>query len=265
MLGGLRRRAVAGHVPHVDRVVGAERVREGPPDGRRERRPVAQHHGRPGARPLPRDVATAPGEALRGTRATHPSAPAMRVMPTVSSTHPPTWLSPPSVFERRRSSIWREWLRQSGPDRPGGLRGGRASEWTARSRCCGIPRRDTATAPCARATPGLSDIVFIKRVVAGPGDTIAFRDGLVVRNGRPVSEPYARRCTDDICEMPEAITVPEGRLVPRRRLPRRVRRQPLLGAGPDQGDHGHRQVPLLAAEQRGTALSKTCARAGGAR
>ena len=28
--------------------------------------------------------------------------------------------------------------------------------------------------------------------------------------GRQVSEPYARRCTDDICEMPEAITVPKG-------------------------------------------------------
>ena len=75
---------------------------------------------------------------------------------------------------------------------------------------CAIPRRETSKAPCGRATPGLSDIVFIKRVVAGPGDTIAFRDGLVVRNGRPVSEPYARRCTDDICELPQAVTVPEG-------------------------------------------------------
>ena len=75
---------------------------------------------------------------------------------------------------------------------------------------CAIPQREGAKAPCARATPELSDIVFIKRVVAGPGDTIAFRDGLVVRNGRPVSEPYARSCTDAICEMPEAITVPQG-------------------------------------------------------
>ena len=64
VLGGLRRGAVAGHVPHVDGVVGAERVGEGPPDGRRERRPVAQDDGRPGARPLPRDVATAPDEVV---------------------------------------------------------------------------------------------------------------------------------------------------------------------------------------------------------
>jgi signal peptidase I len=75
---------------------------------------------------------------------------------------------------------------------------------------CGAPRAQDSKAPCARATPGLSDIVFIKRVVAGPGDTIVFRDGLVVRNGRPVREPYAQRCREDICEMPQAITVPKG-------------------------------------------------------
>ena len=75
---------------------------------------------------------------------------------------------------------------------------------------CGVPHREGAKAPCARATPDLSNIVFVKRVVAGPGDTIAFRDGLVLRNGRPASEPYARSCTDAICELPEAITVPRG-------------------------------------------------------
>jgi signal peptidase I len=75
---------------------------------------------------------------------------------------------------------------------------------------CGTPRPDDAEAACARATRELADIVFIKRVVAGPGDTIAFRDGLVVRNGRPVSEPYARSCTDAICELPQAITIPRG-------------------------------------------------------
>jgi signal peptidase I len=130
---------------------------------------------------------------------------------------------------------------------------------------CGTPRPDNAKAACARATPELSDVVFIKRVVAGPGDTISFRDGLVVRNGRPVSEPYARSCTDAICELPQGHHRSEGRLVPRRRLPRRVRRLPLLGAGSDHGDHGRRQVPLLATEGRGAPLSEACARAGRAR
>jgi signal peptidase I len=75
------------------------------------------------------------------------------------------------------------------------------------SRCGAAAPRQS---PCARATPGLSNVNFIKRVVAGPGDTIAFRDGLVVRNGHPISEPYAERCTDELCEMPRPITVPDG-------------------------------------------------------
>ena len=75
---------------------------------------------------------------------------------------------------------------------------------------CGVRRGDDSRAPCARATPGLADVKFIKRVVAGPGDTIAFRHGLVIRNGRAVKEPYARPCTDEGCELPEAIRVPPG-------------------------------------------------------
>lgn len=34
---------------------------------------------------------------------------------------------------------------------------------------------------------------YVKRVVAGPGDTVAMRSGRLRRNGRPVQEPYARR------------------------------------------------------------------------
>jgi signal peptidase I len=75
---------------------------------------------------------------------------------------------------------------------------------------CGTARSDDSQAPCARATPGLSDVKFIKRVVAGPGDRVAFRHGLVIRNGRAVAERYARRCTDSQCELPTAITVPPG-------------------------------------------------------
>lgn len=33
---------------------------------------------------------------------------------------------------------------------------------------------------------------YVKRIVAGPGDTIAMRGGTVLRNGRPVEEPYAK-------------------------------------------------------------------------
>jgi len=49
--------------------------------------------------------------------------------------------------------------------------------------------------------PGVGDVVMllhpnkpreslVKRVVAAPGDTVAFRDGVLVRNGLAIDEPY---------------------------------------------------------------------------
>ena len=112
---------------------------------------------------------------------------------------------------RRRSSIWREWLRQSGPDRPGRVerrpgermdrevsmlrhpapRTPRRRRAPARLRACRTSSSSSASSP-GQATPSPSAMASWSAT------------------GRPVSEPYARRCTDDICEMPEAITVPKG-------------------------------------------------------
>ena len=36
------------------------------------------------------------------------------------------------------------------------------------------------------------NVRYVKRIVAGPGDTIAMRDGALLRNGRAVQEPYAK-------------------------------------------------------------------------
>lgn len=74
---------------------------------------------------------------------------------------------------------------------------------------CGAPIRDGQ--PCARPTNGEADTNFIKRVVGGPGDTIAIRGGRVIRNGRAADEPYAR--LDDCeagadCDFRRAIRVP---------------------------------------------------------
>jgi signal peptidase I len=74
---------------------------------------------------------------------------------------------------------------------------------------CGARKPEDAA--CPRATPGSAGVKFIKRVVAGPGDTVAFVHGLLVRNGRPVREPYARSCTDPaLCELPRPVKLPEG-------------------------------------------------------
>jgi signal peptidase I len=65
--------------------------------------------------------------------------------------------------------------------------------------------------PCSVATPGTSNQTFIKRVVGVGGDTIAIRDGHVIRNGRPTREPFIAPCPPEaMCDFPTAVTVPKG-------------------------------------------------------
>ncbi len=74
---------------------------------------------------------------------------------------------------------------------------------------CGEPTDEGA--PCARPTQTRADVNFIKRVVAGPGDTIAIDNGHVIRNGKRVQEDFARPCGGgDECDYPIAITIPAG-------------------------------------------------------
>ncbi len=72
---------------------------------------------------------------------------------------------------------------------------------------CGAPR--PAGQLCAVATQGRSSQTFIKRVVGLPGDRIALKGGHVVRNGKPMSEPYAQSCALPECNG-SVITVPPG-------------------------------------------------------
>ncbi len=75
---------------------------------------------------------------------------------------------------------------------------------------CGAEPQDGE--PCARPTARASDQNFIKRVVAGPGDTIAVVDGHAVRNGRRQAEPFVQEtCASGIArDFPRAIRVPAG-------------------------------------------------------
>jgi signal peptidase I len=53
--------------------------------------------------------------------------------------------------------------------------------------------------------------VFVKRVVAGPGDLIAIEDGHVIRNGVRESDPYIAPCGPGAsCSFPTAVRVPPG-------------------------------------------------------
>jgi signal peptidase I len=63
--------------------------------------------------------------------------------------------------------------------------------------------------PCPQEDPREANVNFIKRVVAGPGDTIAVRDGHVVLNGKLQKEDFIYPCRPgDDCDFPMPIKVP---------------------------------------------------------
>ena len=70
---------------------------------------------------------------------------------------------------------------------------------------CGVAR--AAGTICARAVPGKAHITYIKRVMGLPGDRISVVGGHVVRNGKPIPEPYAQACAAPICNL-APFTVP---------------------------------------------------------
>jgi signal peptidase I len=70
----------------------------------------------------------------------------------------------------------------------------------------GPPPPDQA---CGEPTARRADVNFIKRVVAGPGDRLAVRDGHVVLNGRLQKEPFTLPCEGgEACDLSQEITVP---------------------------------------------------------
>jgi signal peptidase I len=73
---------------------------------------------------------------------------------------------------------------------------------------CGVPH--SPRQPCPRPTPGESSQNFIKRIVAGPGDTLSVREGHPVVNGvEKTDEPYITPCGgSEACNMPKPITIP---------------------------------------------------------
>jgi signal peptidase I len=76
--------------------------------------------------------------------------------------------------------------------------------------CGNSDRREGAA--CDRPTPERSDVNFIKRIVAGPGDTIRIEDGHVVRNGKRQADSYiSNSCVDEAgrgCNLATPIKIP---------------------------------------------------------
>ena len=111
---------------------------------------------------------------------------------------------------------------------------------------------------CDRPTSQRADVNFIKRVVAGPGDTLYVKDGHVYRNGKREKDSYINgACTGDGrgCNFTTPDHHPRRSLVHDGRQPWRVRRQPLLGPGSSQMDHRRGVRDLLAAQAHRSAVA----------
>jgi signal peptidase I len=79
--------------------------------------------------------------------------------------------------------------------------------------CGPVPHTVTfGGAACSQSIPEEdTGVNFIKRVVAGPGDTISIREGHVYRNGKPEQDSYIRACGGvQECNFPTPIKVPAG-------------------------------------------------------
>jgi signal peptidase I len=77
---------------------------------------------------------------------------------------------------------------------------------------CGVSGEgDGFARPCGLATVAGSHAVLVKRIVAGPGDLVAVRDGHAIVNGQASAEPYAAQCFQlAVCDFPAPVRVPQG-------------------------------------------------------
>ena len=78
---------------------------------------------------------------------------------------------------------------------------------------CGVGSRITpGGAACSEPVPKEDNGTnFIKRVVAGPGDTIKIIEGHVIRNGKRESDSYISPCPGvSECNFPAPIKIPPG-------------------------------------------------------
>jgi signal peptidase I len=74
---------------------------------------------------------------------------------------------------------------------------------------CGRPAPEGS--PCSEPTPERSGLLFLQRVVARPGDSLAIEDGVAVVDGTLLEEPYVEPCPEaPACDLPEPVTTPPG-------------------------------------------------------
>jgi signal peptidase I len=74
---------------------------------------------------------------------------------------------------------------------------------------CGAKQGPANARPCKVSIDEESDTNFIKRIVAGPGDTLSIEDGHPVVNGVEAEEDFINPCGGGPdCNMPKQVTIP---------------------------------------------------------
>jgi len=68
------------------------------------------------------------------------------------------------------------------------------------------------TVACDAPVPSEANVNFIKRIVAGPGDTLSTVEGHAIRNGKREADSYIKPCItgDPKCNFPTPIKIPPG-------------------------------------------------------
>jgi signal peptidase I len=87
-----------------------------------------------------------------------------------------------------------------------------ADDNTPESGRCAVPRPGDQS--CPEAVSEQSKDTFVKRIVAGPGDTVAVEDGIPIVNGEPQEPDGYDIVPCEVggmgCDLPKPVKVPEG-------------------------------------------------------
>jgi signal peptidase I len=78
----------------------------------------------------------------------------------------------------------------------------------ADSNTCGAEKSPDQA--CPKPTSERDSVNFIKRIVAGPGDTLAIREGHAIVNGVRQKDDFTRPCAPGTCNFPRPIKIPPG-------------------------------------------------------
>ena len=138
------------------------------------------------------------GAAAMGAAAMRPDTTVMTI---------PSESMEPTLSAGERITVNRDAYRDNPPHR-GDLVIHHPPVGAEQSNACGSGPPPPSQA-CERPTERRSGVLIVKRVVAGPGDRLAVRNGLVVLNGERQREPHTAPCGGgEACDFPREITVP---------------------------------------------------------